>query len=112
MHLLIFINLRTFTGEGLEPSTQVGVSIVVLWIWTLLCFLRVDDIGFLTEAVAIFHILSMAIIIIALLIMSEKISSPSFVFEKFYNNTGSTNNVYVTFIGLATVLFAFIGYEV
>ena len=77
----------------------------------MLNFFRVDQVGLLNEIVAVIHALSMIVIIITMLTMTDHVSSPSFVFEKFYNNTGFTNAIYVSTVGLTSALFAFAGYE-
>ena len=90
---------------------QVFLSIAVLTIWTLLNFFRVDQVGLLNEIVAVIHALSMLIIVIIMLTMTNHVSSASFVFGKFYNNTGFTSTIYVSTVGLTSALFAFAGYE-
>ena len=87
------------------------ISIVVLIAWTLLNFIRVDQVGMLNESVAVIHVMSMIVIIITILSMTENISSVDFVFGKFYNDTGFNSPIYVSLAGITSALFAFAGYE-
>ena len=84
---------------------------MVLIAWTLLNFIRVDQVGMLNESVAVIHVMSMIVIIITILSMTENISSVDFVFGKFYNDTGFNSPIYVSLAGITSALFAFAGYE-
>ncbi len=108
-----FLSAVIVTGGGtaISPQDQVGVSIVFLFIWTVLNFFRVDQIGWVNIIAAITHAGSIIIIIIACLAMSPKHTSGDFVFGKYFNDTGFENTSFVGTIGITLALYCFVGYE-
>lgn len=73
--------------------------------------MRVDHQGWFNNASATYQIVSTAIIIACILIASPELSSTSFVFTDYNNDTGMPNVLYVCCIGLLMCLFSFSGYE-
>ena len=98
-------------GEPISPQDQVGVSIVFLFIWTILNFLRIDQVGWVNSLAAITHAGSILIIVIACLTLSPERTSGEFVFGKYFNDTGFESKSFVCTIGLTAALFSFVGYE-
>lgn len=77
----------------------------------MLNFLRIDQVGWLNNLAAFFHLSSLIVIIVSVLAMTPKLSTGSWVFGYFYNNTGFESHSYVGAVGITSALFAFVGYE-
>ena len=73
--------------------------------------MRVDHQGWFNNASAIYQLGSTVVIIASILIASPYLSSSSFVFTQYNNETGMPNSLYVSCIGLLMCLFSFSGYE-
>jgi len=97
--------------ESLSSGIQVGLSIGILFIWSLLNCFRVDRIGMLTNFAAVMHGLTILLIIILIFVLCENLNSASYVFTAFINKTGFSSVSYVLAISLLTSLFGFSGYE-
>lgn len=108
-----FLSAAIVTGGGtpISPQDQVGVSIVFLFIWTILNCFRVDQVGWVNNVAAITHAGSILIIIVACLTLSPERTSGDFVFGRYFNDTGFESKSFVCTIGLTAALFSFVGYE-
>lgn len=73
--------------------------------------MRVDHQGWFNNASAIYQLTSTLIIIITLLVASPTLSSSSFVWTEYNNETGMPNKFYVCCLGLLMCLFSSSGYE-
>lgn len=102
-------SIRASGANGLNAEEQVFLSIFVLWIWTCLNFYRVDQVGWVNNLAAVTHVFSILFICICCLSMSPRLSSPEFVFTRFYNDSGFESHSYVIAIGITSALYAFTG---
>jgi amino acid transporter len=98
-------------GAAYSPQATVGVSIVVVSVWSLLNCFRIDQLGWINNMAAFCQMSSILFIIISLLAAPSRLSSTSFVFTHYQNETGFENTSYVILIGLLSSLFAFTGFE-
>eukprot|EP01041_Mallomonas_annulata_P013242 gene13242-28030_t len=101
------------SGMELSLSTPslVLISIIVLLLWSLINCARIDQLGWINTLAAIIHCGSTVLIIITLLLLTPQLSTSSFVFTSYYNETGFTNRPYIYSIGLLAALWSFSGYE-
>lgn len=97
--------------DAITPKGQVGTSIAFLLIWSFLNFFRIDRVGWVNNLAALVHTASIIITIVAVLAMPSKLSSGSFVFGGYYNDTGFESHSYVGALAITTALFTFAGYE-
>jgi amino acid transporter len=98
-------------GNASEMSTLVGISILVLLVWSLLNILRIDNLGWLTTLATVVHIGAMLCIVIGILSRAEVLRNGDFVFTDYNNYTGFTDKSYVGAISLLAALYSFSGYE-
>ncbi|RNG28832.1 amino acid permease [Streptomyces botrytidirepellens] len=108
-----------FTGAllnlqwGFEPtpgSTMV-IFICILLLHATLNLFGVRLVSLLNSVSVWWHLAGVAIIVGALAIIPSHHQSPEFVFTEFVNNTGWSNPLYVTAIGLLLAQYTFSGYD-
>jgi len=80
-------------------------------VWSLLNVFRVDQVGWINNVAAFLHAGGILIIIVALLVLPDRLNTSEFVFTKYENQTGFDNKSYVVVIGLLTGMYSFAGYE-
>ena len=98
--------------DALNYKQLVGVSIGILFVWSILNFFRVDRIGWINNTAAVFQIVSIVGIAVWVLVATPHWQSASFVFvDGYYNGTGFDNSIIILVIGMLTTLFSFSGYE-
>jgi amino acid transporter len=131
------IQLRN--GQVYSVETTVGISIAIVFVWSFICFFRIDQLGIFVILAAVSQIGGIIIIIIAVLVLpaqkslhadidvgfysyyyganstlpanAPEYASASYVFTKYYNGTGWSDKSYVVCLGLLTGLFSFAGFE-
>lgn len=108
-----------FTGAllnlqwGFEPtpgSTMV-IFVCILLLHATLNLFGVRLVSLLNSVSVWWHLAGVAIIVGALAIIPSHHQSPEFVFTEFVNNTGWSNPLYVTAIGLLLAQYTFSGYD-
>ncbi|MFI0819442.1 amino acid permease [Streptomyces sp. NPDC021098] len=108
-----------FTGAllnlqwGFEPtprSTMV-IFVCILLLHATLNLFGVRLVSLLNSISVWWHLAGVAIIVGALAIIPSHHQSPEFVFTEFVNNTGWSNPLYVTAIGLLLAQYTFSGYD-
>ena len=97
--------------ETLGTYELVGITILILFIWSLLNICRIDAVGWINNIGAVVQIGTIICIIIGCLSVSEVLMSGSFVFTTYYNETGIASKSYVGAISLLCALWSFSGYE-
>jgi len=97
--------------SAIEARPQVGISIAVIFFWSVLNCFRIDQVGWVNNLAAVVHTGSLIIILVALLSLTPKLSTADFVFTGYNNTTGWTDHSYVGAIGITAALFSFAGYE-
>jgi len=80
-------------------------------VWSLLNVFRVDQVGWINNLAAACHAGGIIVIIVALLVLPEKLNTSEFVFTKYVNQTGFEDKSYVVVIGLLTGMYCFAGFE-
>ncbi|CAF4270637.1 unnamed protein product, partial [Adineta steineri] len=96
--------------SSLSTGEQVGISIAITFVWTLINTLRIDKQGWINNIAAFFQISSVIIIVIILLVMAPERATATDVFTSTYDSTGFSFG-YVYCIGILSTLFIFSGYE-
>lgn len=102
---------------------QVGVSIAILTLQSVLNFFEVDKVGFINNLAAACQFGSLFIMVIGVPACSALTASGSFVFGAFWDNSfnnlvdGNNNyhffsKAYIVVVGITTATFTFVGYEV
>lgn len=101
-------------GNELTLGQQVGISIGVLFVWSVLNCFRVDQVGWINNIAAVFQISSIFLVFILLLAKTATLSPASYVFTAYVNKSGTPpfqNVGYVVATGITSSLFSFVGYE-
>jgi len=88
-----------------------GVSIAILFGWTVLNCFRVDKLGWVANLAAVVQCSSVVIIIAIILARAPTFQSAEFVFTNYFNASGFVDKSYVGAISLIAALFSFSGYE-
>jgi len=92
-------------------GSNVVLAVAVSALWAVKNLMRVDHQGWFNNASAIYQLASTVVIILTIVIASPQLSSASFVFGNYNNETGIESRFYVSCIGLLMCLFSFSGYE-
>jgi amino acid transporter len=95
--------------EAIGAYQQVGISISILFVWSVLNFFRVDRVGIVNNVAAVCHVGSIIIILVSVLSKVSHLSSGSFVFSQYFNGTGFDSHSYVGALGITAALFSFAG---
>ena len=98
-------------GQELSVGSLVGISLLVLTVWTFLNFFNVSQVGWINNIAAFVQVGSVVIMLVGILSLAPKLNSINFVLTHYNNETGWTNPAYVCGIGLLSGLFGFSGYE-
>jgi amino acid transporter len=98
-------------GSGYSDKATSAVAIAILLLWSLLNILRIDKVGFMNNFAAFSQGAVIVILLLAVLIVPDRLATADYVFTKYYNDTGFKSKSYVVCIGLLTSLFSFAGYE-
>ena len=98
-------------GSQFTNGQQVGLSIAVLFVWTILNTFRIDQVGWINSAGAAFQIGTVIVIVCVILVLTPSYSTATFVFTTYINETGFNSVSYVVAIGSVTSLFVFNGYD-
>jgi amino acid permease (GABA permease) len=104
-----FLNLAF--GYPADPTHVILVYAVVLFAHGLLNTFGVSLVARLNDISVWWHLLGVAIIVGALVIIPTHHQSASFVFTKFVNNTGIDIPIYIVLIGLLIAQYTFTGYD-
>ncbi len=86
------------------------MSIGILFTWSVISALRIDQQGWLNNIAAFFQIAVTLIIVLVLFILTPQRATVHDVFLSTYNGTGFPF-VYVCCISILSTLFSFSGYE-
>ena len=108
-----------FTGAfanlqwGFEPTPGKTMLIfaAILLLHAVLNLFGVRLVSVLNSVSVWWHLAGVALIVGALVIWPDHHQSASFVFTKFVNDTGWSNSLYVTAIGLLLAQYTFCGYD-
>ena len=90
---------------------EILLSIVMIVVWGLLNFIRIDYIGIINTSGAVINFVAIIVVSILLLSLSKQLNSPKFVFTDYYNGTGFGYAFYVILLGVSTISYNFSGYE-
>ncbi|CAF1031970.1 unnamed protein product [Adineta steineri] len=94
---------------SLSTTDQVLISIIILFTWSAVNTLRINQQGWLNNLSTIFQLSATLIIVIVLFIMTPKHATVHDVFFSTYNGTGFPF-VYVCCISILSTLFSLSGY--
>lgn len=109
-----FLNagLVASSATPLTAEAQVGISIAVLWLWSVLNTFRVDQVGWLNNCAAVFQVASVFIVFAALLGLTPSYSKANDIFTGYSNTSGFTDVSYVVAGGITSSLFSFAGIRI
>eukprot|EP00004_Rigifila_ramosa_P022948 TRINITY_DN6379_c0_g1_i3.p1 TRINITY_DN6379_c0_g1~~TRINITY_DN6379_c0_g1_i3.p1 ORF type:complete len:528 (-),score=99.97 TRINITY_DN6379_c0_g1_i3:86-1639(-) len=102
------------SGTELSTGQQVGISIAVIVVWSIMNTMRTDQQGWLNNFAIAFQVSATFIIIIVILVLSDNRASADYVFTNYYDGTGIKKegvDGYAVILGIIGALFAFSGYE-
>ncbi|MBI0300096.1 amino acid permease [Streptomyces sp. PRKS01-29] len=104
-----FLNLQW--GFDPTPESTMLIFVCVLLLHAALNLFGVRLVSVLNSVSVWWHLAGVAIIVGALAIVPSHHQSPEFVFTEFVNDTGWSNPLYVTAIGLLLAQYTFSGYD-
>jgi amino acid transporter len=87
------------------------IAILIAGTWAIKNLLRVDHQGWFNNTAAVYQVLSTVVIVVVILTVSQQLSTASFVWTSFNNQTGISSVFYVCLISLLMTNFSFSGYE-
>jgi amino acid transporter len=102
---------ETSGSNALSAPLLVSLAISVLFIWTVLNFIRVEDIGWIYNMASVLQIGTILALSIVILSTAPHLNSLSFVFFDYNNSTGFTQEYYVVMLSFLYPLFGFVGYD-
>ena len=102
---------ETSGSNALSAPLLVSLAISVLFIWTILNFIRVEDIGWIYNMASVLQIGTILALSIVILSTAPHLNSLSFVFFDYNNSTGFTQEYYVVMLSFLYPLFGFVGYD-
>ncbi|MFE2186150.1 amino acid permease [Streptomyces sp. NPDC059455] len=98
-------------GFDPTPESTMLIFVCILLLHAALNLFGVRLVSVLNSVSVWWHLAGVAIIVGALTIVPSHHQSPEFVFTEFVNNTGWSNPLYVTAIGLLLAQYTFSGYD-
>jgi amino acid transporter len=98
------------SGGGLSTSGQVALAVGVMWLWTLLSFGRIDQLGWLNATATVTHMGAIVAIVAGLLFWAPELNSWAFVAGDYHNDSGFKAPAYVVATGITGAFYAFVGY--
>ncbi|WP_408607434.1 amino acid permease [Kitasatospora mediocidica] len=98
-------------GFAATPAHTVELFAVILVLHGLLNTLGVRLVAILNNVSVWWHLVGVAVIVGALVLVPSHHESASFVFTKFVNNTGFHNSFYVAMLGLLLAQYTLTGYD-
>ncbi|WP_413805271.1 amino acid permease [Streptomyces sp. OE57] len=98
-------------GFDPTPESTMLIFVCVLLLHAALNLFGVRLVSVLNSVSVWWHLAGVAIIVGALAIVPSHHQSPEFVFTEFVNDTGWSNPLYVTAIGLLLAQYTFSGYD-
>jgi len=100
------------SGFGaLSNDMMVTVAIIMLFMWSLINSIRVDQMGWLMNFAAFLQLGATLSLILVVLLMCPSLNSTQYVFTTHENETGFESKSYVFCISLLFSMFSFSGYE-
>mgnify|MGYP000482615907 CR=1 FL=1 len=90
---------------------MVAISIFSLFLWVVKNILKIDSQGWFNNFSAIYQLITLVLIIVAILAAAPVHSSSEFVWFSFHNSTNMPNVGYVSLLGMLTCLYGLSGYE-
>ncbi|MCZ1019787.1 amino acid permease [Streptomyces noursei] len=104
-----FLNLQF--GLVASPGTTFVIFLVILLLHAVLNLQGVRLVSLLNVVSVWWHLVGVAVIVGALLLIPSHHQSPSFVFTTFVNDTGFSSTWYVALVGLLVAQYTFSGYD-
>ncbi|NUH37961.1 amino acid permease [Streptomyces samsunensis] len=98
-------------GFDPTPESTMVIFVCILLVHAALNLFGVRLVSVLNSVSVWWHLAGVAIIVGALAIVPSHHQSPEFVFTEFVNDTGWSNPLYVTAIGLLLAQYTFSGYD-
>jgi amino acid permease (GABA permease) len=98
-------------GMEVTPGRIMIIYGIVLFLHGLLNTFGVGLVARLNDISVWWHVIGVGVIVGALLLLSDGLQSPAFVFGEFVNNTGWGSSAYVFLLGLLVAQYTLTGYD-
>ena len=98
-------------GMEVTPGRIMIIYGIVLFLHGLLNTFGVSLVALLNDVSVWWHVIGVTVIVGSLLVFSDHLQSPSYVFGEFVNGTGWSSSFYVLLIGLLVAQYTLTGYD-
>lgn len=98
-------------GMEVTPGRIIIIYGIVLVLHGLLNTFGVQLVALLNDISVWWHVVGVTVIVGSLLIFSDNLNSPSYVFTTFVNETGWSSSFYVLLLGLLVAQYTLTGYD-
>jgi amino acid permease (GABA permease) len=106
---MAFMNL--VWGVEATPARTFGLFVVIIVVHALLNTFGVNLVSLLSSVSAWWHLVGVAVIVVALWVLPESHQSVSWTLTGFHNETGWSNLAYVFLLGLLMAQYTYTGYD-
>jgi amino acid transporter len=108
-HHQMLYPLLIFRSDALETTSLVALAIAVLFVWSMLNCLRVENMGWMNNIATVIQVLTIIALVAVVLSFAPTLNTGSYVFFTYNNNTGYESQSYVIFLSFLFPLFGFVG---
>jgi len=103
--------LNLIWGVSVSPTSVFVAYVVILLLHGILNTFGVSLVKLLSDVSAWWHLVGVALIVLALAFVPDRHQSLAWTFTEFRNETGWTSSVYVILIGLLLAQYTYTGYD-
>ena len=103
--------LNLIWGVSVSPTSVFVAYVVILLLHGILNTFGVSLVRLLSDVSAWWHLVGVAIIVLALTFVPDRHQSLAWTFTEFRNQTGWTSSVYAVLIGLLLAQYTYTGYD-
>src|SRR6478672_7269473 len=103
--------LNLIWGVSVSPTSVFVAYVVILLLHGILNTFGVSLVRLLSDVSAWWHLVGVAIIVLALTFVPDRHQSLAWTFTEFRNETGWTSSVYAVLIGLLLAQYTYTGYD-
>ena len=89
----------------------VGISIAILFVWSLINMMHIEIIGIINNTGAIVQIITIISLIIIIIVMTPSYNTINYIFYDFENTTGWSEDYYVILLSILLPIFGLAGYD-
>ena len=103
--------LNLIWGVSVSPTSVFVAYVVIVLLHGILNTFGVNLVRLLSDVSAWWHLVGVAIIVLALTFVPDRHQSLAWTFTEFRNETGWTSSVYAVLIGLLMAQYTYTGYD-